>query len=76
MKKIHFTLGSIDTVVGVCENCEEDTVLVAVVTDYYRCTNCGADTRQHINGKISYIPVITNRTPKSQVEKYFDGEES
>ena len=54
MKKIHFSLGSIDTVVGTCENCEEDTVLVAVVTDYYRCTNCGADTRQHINGRIPY----------------------
>ena len=52
MKKIHLSLGSIDTVVGVCENCENDTVLVAVVTDYYRCTNCGADTKQHINGRI------------------------
>ena len=55
MKKINLSLGSIDTVVGVCENCEEDTVLVAVVTDYYRCTTCGADTRQHINGSIRYI---------------------
>jgi hypothetical protein len=48
MKKIHFSLGSIDTVVGTCENCEEDTVLVAVVTDYYRCTNCGADTKHDL----------------------------
>ena len=55
MKKINLSLGSIDTVVGVCENCEEDTVLVAVVTDYYRCTSCGADTRQHINGRIRYM---------------------
>jgi len=55
MKKIHLSLGSIDTVVGVCENCEEDTVLVAVVTDYYRCTSCGADTKQHINGRIRYM---------------------
>ena len=54
-RKIYFSLGSIDTVVGTCENCEEDTVLVAVVTDYYRCTNCGADTRQHINGSIRYM---------------------
>ena len=46
---------NIDTVQGVCENCEEETILVAVVTDYYRCTNCGADTRQHINGSIRYI---------------------
>tara|TARA_A100001391_G_scaffold87232_1_gene57672 strand:- start:508 stop:732 length:225 start_codon:yes stop_codon:yes gene_type:complete len=46
---------NIDTVQGVCENCEEETILVAIVTDYYRCTNCGADTRQHINGSIRYI---------------------
>ena len=55
MKKIHFSLGSIDTVVGTCENCEEDTVLVAVVTDYYRCTSCGEDTRQYVNGSIKYL---------------------
>jgi hypothetical protein len=46
---------NIDTVQGVCEWCEEETILVAIVTDYYRCTNCGADTRQHINGSIRYI---------------------
>ena len=46
---------NIDTVQGVCESCEEETILVAIVTDYYRCTNCGADTRQHINGSIRYI---------------------
>ena len=46
---------NIDTVHGVCENCEEEAILVAIVTDYYRCTNCGADTRQHINGSIRYI---------------------
>ena len=46
---------NIDTVQGVCEECEEDTILVAIVSDYYRCTNCGADTRQHINGSIRYI---------------------
>jgi len=46
---------NIDTVQGVCENCEEETILVGIVTDYYRCTNCGADTRQHINGSIRYL---------------------
>ena len=44
-----------DTVQGVCENCEEESILVGIVTDYYRCTNCGADTRQHINGCIRYL---------------------
>ncbi len=46
---------NIDTVVGTCEYCNEETVLVAIVTDYYRCTNCGTDTRQHINGHIRYL---------------------
>ena len=45
----------IDTVIGTCSECEEDTVLVAIVSDYYRCTNCGFDNRQHVNGKISYL---------------------
>ena len=46
---------NIETVHGVCEECEEDTILVAIVSEYYRCTNCGADTRQHINGSIKYL---------------------
>ena len=45
----------IDTVHGHCEECEEDSIMVAIVTDYYRCTNCGADTRQHVNGSIRYL---------------------
>ena len=45
----------IDTVMGTCSECEEDTVLVAVVSDYYRCTSCGFDNKQHVNGKISYL---------------------
>jgi len=46
---------NIDTVHGYCEECEEDTILVAVVSDFYRCTNCGSDTRQHVNGSIRYL---------------------
>lgn len=45
----------IDTVQGVCEECQEETILVAIVSEYYRCVNCGADTRQHINGSIRYL---------------------
>ena len=29
--------------------------LVAIVSEFYRCTNCGSDTRQHVNGSIRYI---------------------
>ena len=45
----------IDTVHGVCEECLEDSILVAIVSDFYRCTNCGHDTKQHINGSIRYL---------------------
>ena len=46
--------------VGHCENCDEDSVLVSVVTDYYRCTNCGSDTKQHVNGSIRYLKLSEN----------------
>jgi|TARA_R110002012_G_scaffold74540_3_gene188935 hypothetical protein len=62
MKKLTFNFHNIDTVTGYCHSCEEDTILVAIVSEFYRCTNCGADTKQHINGKIRYIQL----TPDEQ----------
>ena len=50
-------LGSVRTVSGTCPECYEDTLLVAIVTDYYRCTNCGEDTRQYVNGSIKYLKI-------------------
>ena len=61
---------------GKCPTCDEYTMLVGITRQYFRCITCGADLEQHVNGKNSYIPTITNRTPKSQVDRYFDGEES
>ena len=60
---------------GVCPTCDEYTPLVGLTQQFYRCLTCGADLEQHINGKISYLPTITARTPKSKVEEYFNGEE-
>ena len=54
-KKSFKVFHKIDTVHGHCEECEEESILVAIVSDFYRCTNCGADTRQHINGSIRYL---------------------
>lgn len=45
----------IDTVHGHCEECQEEAIMVAIVQEYYRCTNCGHDTKQHINGSIRYM---------------------
>jgi transposase-like protein len=66
----------IDTVMGTCSECEEDTVLVAIVSDYYRCTNCGFDNRQHVNGKISYLKLTeSDKTYLRTVAKLNNGKE-
>ena len=46
---------------GECPTCTEITVLVGLTHDFYRCMNCGADLEQHINGKISYLPIMQSR---------------
>jgi len=48
-------MGAVRTVHGHCPECGEETMLVSVVTDYYRCTFCGEDTKQYINGSIKYL---------------------
>ena len=60
---------------GKCPTCNELTILVGLTPEYYRCISCGADLQQHINGKISYIPTMHPNTLKSDLQKYFDGEE-
>jgi len=51
---------NIDTVNGHCDYCGEEAILVAIVPDYYRCTNCGEDTKQYINGSIKYLKLNDN----------------
>jgi len=45
----------VDNVLGICPECKEEAFLVAIVVDYYRCTNCGEDTKQFVNGVIKYM---------------------
>ena len=46
---------------GTCPHCRHDTVLVSIWTNcIYRCMTCGFDVKQMVNGKISYIPHITD----------------
>jgi len=45
---------------GTCPTCTCDTLLVSVARDCFRCITCGSDLKQHINGKISYIPHVNN----------------
>jgi len=60
---------------GVCPNCDEDTLLVSVVPEIYKCTICGENLRQHINGKISYIPAIALSDKEKQELVLKDGQE-
>ena len=46
---------------GNCPTCELFTMLVGIEQSFFRCMTCGSDMEQHINGKISYLPVITSR---------------
>ena len=52
---------SAEIVNGKCPTCDEFTMLVGLTIELYRCMNCGSDLQQHINGKISYLPVMVSR---------------
>ena len=69
MSKLTRVFSKIDTVHGICEECEEDTILVAIVSDFYRCTNCGHDTKQHINGSIRYLKL--DETDKKWIKENY-----
>ena len=64
-----------EVVPGRYPTCEERTLLVGLTNQFFRCMTCGADLEQHVNGKISYIPAMHPNTLKSDLSKYFDGEE-
>jgi len=51
-----------EVVRGEYPTCENITTLVGVSSQFYRCMECGADLEQHVNGKISYIPIMPSRT--------------
>jgi hypothetical protein len=48
-------------------NAKTEAFLVAIVQDYYRCTNCGEDTRQFVNGVIKYMKL--NNEDKEFIKK-------
>ncbi len=43
---------------GKCPTCKQLTMLVGITKEFYRCMTCGGDLKQHINGKISYLPIV------------------
>ena len=52
---------------GVCPECSFDVILVSLANDHFRCTTCGSDLEQKVNGVISYIPIMSS-TSKNKVE--------
>ena len=58
----------IDNVLGICPECKEEAFLVAIVQDYYRCTNCGEDTRQYVNVVIKYMKL--KESDKEYIKKH------
>ena len=50
---------SAEVVNGKCPTCTELTMLVGLTNELYRCMNCGSDLQQHVNGKITYLPIMT-----------------
>ena len=45
---------------GICPTCTAETILISLTPELFRCVTCGTDLKQHINGKISYIPQSAN----------------
>ena len=62
MKKEKTLKFQAEIVNGKCPTCESITTLVGLANDFYRCMDCGADLEQHVNGKISYLPIMQSRT--------------
>ena len=48
-----------EVVNGVCPTCEAATVFISICPSMYRCTNCGSDLQQKVNGVIQYIPAAS-----------------
>ena len=42
---------------GKCPSCNHFGIFISLEPSYYRCTSCGGDLEQKINGVISYIPM-------------------
>ena len=50
-----------EVVKGKCPTCSELTMLVGLTPELFRCMNCGSDLEQHVNGNISYLPIMGSR---------------
>jgi|TARA_R100001443_G_scaffold1984_1_gene6868 tRNA(Ile2) C34 agmatinyltransferase TiaS len=64
-----------ELVKGTCPECTYSTVLIGFDGAFYRCTNCGTDLEQKVNGEIKYMPVKDRNTRMKFKIDYENGEE-
>ena len=64
-----------EVVNGQCPTCDEFTMLVGITNQLYRCMNCGSDLEKHVNGKITYLPIMASREDNKThfVKEWKDG---
>ena len=46
---------------GVCPYCNLLSPLLFLYKDFYRCSLCGEEVEQYINGVIRYIPITNSK---------------
>ena len=63
-----------ELVTGHCPECSLDTILVGIQHSFYRCTNCGEDIEQKVNGVIKYMIVDKDTKIKLRDLDDTDGE--
>ena len=51
-----------EIVTGKCPECICNTILIGFANSFYRCTNCGTDLEQKVNGHIKYMPIKDKNT--------------
>ena len=64
-----------EIVTGKCPTCSEKTLLVGIANSYYRCSACGSDLEQKVNGVIKYIMADKNTKMSLKVDIADDGQE-
>ena len=70
------TIFKTEIVNGRCPHCNFNVVLISLASDHFRCTTCGTDLEQKINGKISYIPAMSSLEKDNIRLEIKDGQES
>ena len=64
-----------EIVTGTCPTCDQKTLLVGIANSYYRCSACGVDLEQKVNGVIKYIQADKNTEMTLRTDKADHGEE-